>query len=95
MHVITHARISEAADKWPRHAEQLDAWYRLMKHGTFENYGALLNTFRGVDKVGNKIVFNVAGNHLRIITAVHFDRRKVFIRAVLDHREYDEKKWMS
>ena len=53
----------------------------------------LRNTFPGVDKVGKLFVFNVAGNHLRIVAAVHFNRGKVYIRNILTHSEYDEGKW--
>ena len=51
------------------------------------------STFPGVDKVGKLFVFNVAGNHLRIVAAVHFNRGKVYIRDILTHSEYDEGKW--
>ena len=64
-----------------------------MKTATFENFASLRGTFPGADKVGSFVVFNVAGNHLRIITAVHFDRRRIYIREILTHSEYDEEKW--
>jgi len=38
-------------------------------------------------------VFNAAGNHLRIIEAVHFNGGRAYIRDILTHSEYDEEKW--
>jgi mRNA interferase HigB len=35
-------------------------------------------------------VFNIGGNNVRLITAIHFGRRKVYIRAVLTHAEYSK-----
>jgi mRNA interferase HigB len=64
-----------------------------MKTGTFENFAALKGTFPSVDKVGNLYVFNVAGNHLRIVAAIHFNRGKVFLRAIMTHAEYDTGDW--
>ena len=64
-----------------------------MKTTTFENFAALRCAFPAVDKVGRYFVFNVAGNHLRIVAAVHFNRRKVYIREILTHTEYDDEKW--
>ena len=29
----------------------------------------------------------------RIVTAVHFDRGRVYTREILTHSEYDEEKW--
>ena len=93
MHVISQKRIREAAARFPWHEGALLSWYSLMKTTTFENFAALRCAFPGVDKVGRYFVFNVAGNHLRIVTAVHFNRRIVYIREVLTHTEYDDEKW--
>jgi mRNA interferase HigB len=38
-------------------------------------------------------VFNIGGNKYRLIAAIHYDRRKVFIPAVLPHEEYDRGQW--
>lgn len=35
----------------------------------------------------------VGGNKYRLIAAVHYNRRKVYIRHVLTHAEYDRDKW--
>lgn len=93
MHVISQKRVREAIARFPRHQGALLSWYRLVKTGTFENFAALRSTFTGVDKVGRFVVFDIAGNHLRIVAAVHFDRRRVYIRDILTHSEYDEEKW--
>ena len=93
MHVISQKRIREAVARFLQHESALLSWHRLMKTSTFENYAALRNAFSGVDKVGKVFVFNVAGNHLQIIAAVHFNRGKVYIREILTHEEYDEQSW--
>ena len=38
-------------------------------------------------------VFNIAGNHLRIVAAVHFNRTKVYIQAIMTHAEHDTGDW--
>ena len=93
MHVISKQRIRAAAVRFPRHQAALLSWYRLIRKGGFENFAALRATFASVDKVGRVFVFNVAGNHLRVIAAIHFNRQKVYIREILTHSEYDEAKW--
>ena len=93
MHVISQKRIREAIAWFPQHERALLSWYRLIKLSTFGDFATLRNTFPGVDKVGKLFVFNVAGNHLRIVAAVHFNRGKVYIRDILTHSEYDEGKW--
>ncbi len=93
MHVITHTRITEAQRRFPECGAALDAWYRLMKRGRFRGFAELRRAFGSVDKVGPLYVFDVGGNKVRVIAAVHFNTGKVFIRHVLSHAEYDRERW--
>ena len=43
--------------------------------------------------MGKLTVFNIGGNKVRLIAAIHYNRRKIYVRAVLDHTEYDEQRW--
>lgn len=45
------------------------------------------------DKVGKFTVFDIGGNKYRLIAAIHYNRKKVYIRHVLTHAEYDRGKW--
>jgi mRNA interferase HigB len=38
-------------------------------------------------------VFDVAGNHYRIVAVVHYDKQRIYIRQVMTHAEYDRNKW--
>jgi mRNA interferase HigB len=49
--------------------------------------------FSSADQVGKLTVFNIGGNRVRLIAAIHYNRRKIYIRAVLTHAEYDEPRW--
>ena len=39
------------------------------------------------------VVFNIAGNKYRLITAIHYNRQLVFTLMVLTHSRYSKKKW--
>jgi mRNA interferase HigB len=95
MHVITRKRLLDAADTYQDCATALDAWYRLIKAGEFTTFAQLRATFGSVDKVGNVYVFNVGGNKLRVICAIHFNRGKVYVRHVLAHADYDKDAWKT
>ena len=92
MHVISQKRVREATARFRLARGALLSWYRLVRTAAFENFAAKSAGIPGVDKVGGYFVFNVAGNHLRIVAAVHFNRRKVYIREILTHSEYDDEK---
>jgi len=49
--------------------------------------------FPHADPVGKFTVFNIKNNEYRLITVIHYNRFKVYIRAVLTHVEYDKDKW--
>jgi mRNA interferase HigB len=93
MHIITRKRLLEFAAKYPNARSELDHWYRVMKRNNFDTFAALRQTFPGADRVGKLTVFNIGGNKARLIAAIHYDRRRVYIRHVLTHSEYDKGNW--
>jgi mRNA interferase HigB len=93
MHVITRKRLNEFADEYPETKASLAHWYSLVRHNNFSNFGEIRAMFSSADQVGKLTVFNVGGNKVRLIAAIHYNRKKVYIRAVLTHAEYDEDKW--
>lgn len=49
--------------------------------------------FPATDKVGSLHVFDIGGNKLRLIAVVQYKAQRLYIKQVLDHREYDKGKW--
>ncbi|WP_026079843.1 type II toxin-antitoxin system HigB family toxin [Spirulina subsalsa] len=93
MHVITRKRLNEFAAKYPDTESALARWYQLVKSGIFNSFVELRNEFPSADQVNNLTVFNIGGNKVRLIAAIHYNRQKIYIRAVLTHAEYDRGKW--
>ena len=92
MHVITRKRLNEFAEQYPEAKTALARWYSLAKHNDFSNFAELRARFSSADQVGKLTVFNIGGNRVRLIAAIHYNRKKIYIRAVLTHAEYDEAK---
>ena len=93
MHIITRKRLNEFADKYPETRSALVNWYRLMKQNNFSSFAELRSMFSSADQVGKLTVFNIGGNKVRLIAAIHYNRKNVYIRSVLTHEEYDENRW--
>jgi mRNA interferase HigB len=93
MHVITRKRLNEFADKYPETRAALSHWYGIVRRQDFGSFAELRGHFPSADQVGKLTVFNVGGNRVRLIAAIHYNRRRLYIRAVLTHAEYDEGKW--
>ena len=93
MHIITRKRLNEFAAIHPNASASLQHWYRLMKTESFTTFAELRSIFPSADQVGKLTVFNIGGNTVRLIASVHYNRQRVYIRAVLTHDEYDTGTW--
>lgn len=95
MHVISKKRLKDFWEIHPSSKVALEAWFKLMRQGSYGMFNALQTTFSksGVDKVGKYTIFNIGGNKYRVITVIHYNREKVYIREVLTHAQYDKELW--
>jgi len=93
MHVITRKRLNLFADNHPEIRSALAHWYRIVRRHNFTSFADLRTHFPSADQSGKLTVFNIGGNKVRLIASVHYNRRKLYIRAVLTHVEYDQGKW--
>ena len=93
MHVITRKRLNEFADKYPETKTALAQWYASVERNNFSSLPNLKLMFPTADLVGKLTGFNVGGIRVRIIAAIHYNRKRIYIRAVLTHGEYDKGKW--
>ena len=89
MHVITRRALQEFWARHPPAKEPLAVWYRLMRSTVFADFNAIRGTFPAADYVAPYTVFDIGGNKYRLITAIHYNRRRVYIRHVFTHAEYD------
>jgi mRNA interferase HigB len=95
MHVITRKRLNDFAEKHPDTKSSLQNWYWLVKRNNFASFIELRSIFPSADQVNRLTVFNIGGNKVRLIAAIHYNRRKIYIRAVLTHDEYNKGKWQE
>ncbi len=81
------------AEKYPETKTALANWYASVRRNNFESLPNLKSMFPTADRIGKLTVFNFGGNKVRLITAIHYNRKRIYIRAVLTHNEYDRGKW--
>ena len=93
MHVISRKALRVF---WAQHPDsKVPRWFKIMRQTQFSSFTALRRTFPSADKVGDFVVFNIAGNKSRLIASIHFNRGKVYIRHVLTHQAYDRGGWKT
>jgi mRNA interferase HigB len=95
MHVIAKPALVAFWKKHPDAEQPLLSWYRIVSNQHFADFNNLRATFASADYVHGLTVFNIGGNKYRLISAIHYNRRKVYIRHVLTHAEYDHDGWQQ
>ena len=100
MRLIKRTTLNEYAQRYPKAAQPLQDWGRLTLSAAWRNLVETRKTFPHADPVKVKsgrtvTIFNVCGNDFRLITAIHYDRQKVFVLHFLTHAEYSKNTWKN
>ncbi len=68
----------------------LRAWFDAVCKADWAGPADIKAEFRSASFVpGNRVVFNICGNRYRLVVAVHYKSRIVFVRFIGTHVEYD------
>lgn len=91
MRIYTRSTINEYTAKNAQVAEELNTWYQIVKLADWNSHNALKADIPSADLVGDShYVFNVKGNHYRVIALVFFGAKRVYIRGIYTHAEYSK-----
>jgi len=93
MHIISFKKLRDFFLKEPNSKVGLQDWFKIAKTSNWDNFADLKNTFNSVDNVGNnRYVFNITGNNYRVVAIIRFNIKRVFIRWIGKHKDYDNLK---
>lgn len=92
MRVIALKRLK---DHWQiprrRDSEQpLKAWHAVAREAFWSHFADVKQQFGSASAVGDRVVFNIAGNKYRVVTYINYEFHTVYVRFVGTHAEYDE-----
>ena len=91
MHLISFKKLREDYTKETNSKVALQDWHKRAKKADWNNFSDIKSTFNSVDNVGNnRYVFNIKGNHYRIVAIVKFSIKRVFIRWIGNHANYNK-----
>jgi mRNA interferase HigB len=93
LHVLSRKKLLSVAEKHGDLAGPLDIWYRIAKSVDWASREDLRRDFPSADGVGKYTVFNIKGNEYRLISLIFYRSKKLFIRDVITHAEYDKGRW--
>jgi mRNA interferase HigB len=91
--IVSLRRLREFWSVHVRAEAPLRGWYTQTSEADWRTFGDLRATFPSADLVGNCTVFNIGGNHYRLIARVFYRSHKVYVLRVMTHSEYDREDW--
>ncbi len=93
MHIISRGMLRDYWERGPDTAfaeKPLSAWFKLVKAARWKSPDELKATLGHASiRPKGRVVFNVAGNKLRIVAGINFAVGVVYIKFVGSHEEYD------
>jgi mRNA interferase HigB len=90
MVIIQFKSIRQFYERYPSAKKPLLAWYEKTLAANWSNITDVQNTFRYADHIGGeRVVFNIRGNEYRLIAAVIYQTRTLYIKFIGTHEEYD------
>jgi mRNA interferase HigB len=92
MRIIAYRTLRENWEKPGRadSGEPLAAWHAIVEQADWSTPVDVKRQFRSVSFVGDRVVFNIAGNKYRLVAVIKYRWRMVYIRFIGTHAEYDE-----
>lgn len=91
MRIVTYRRIKEFSETHADAENPLNFWYHHVTAKSWDNINELRQDFNSVDYIGNhRFVFNIKGNDYRLIAIISFNSKKVYIRFIGTHSDYDK-----
>lgn len=93
MHVISRKKLREFWAARPRAQRPLEVWYKATDKAEWKSFHDVKAAFPHADQFEDLVIFDIGGNKFRLIAAIHYNRKKVFVLRVLTHAEYSRGDW--
>jgi mRNA interferase HigB len=91
MRIIAKRTLREYWEEHPDVEQHLKTWHQTVKKADWQNANDVKKTYGNASVVGNnRVVFNIKGNHYRLIAKIQYQIGIVFIRFIGTHEEYDK-----
>ncbi len=90
MRVLSKRKLREFWKRHPDAEQPLAEWYKTVEKADWEAPYQVARTYRSVSIIpGNRLVFNIKGNRYRVVVKVVYEFRRVYVRFVGTHAEYN------
>lgn len=90
MRIISVKRLRDFWEKYKDSEQALRAWCEETKKADWNNPNEVKGMYNSASILPkNRVVFNIRGNSYRLVVAINYDYKIIFIRFIGTHKEYD------
>ena len=98
MRIIKRTTLHAYGQEHPDARTALERWAQIARSAAWRNLAEARRIFPQADQVkvksgGVVTIFNLKGNHYRLITAIHYNRAIIYILRFYTHTDYDQTNW--
>lgn len=91
MRIVARKALLDFISDYPDSEVAMEDWFERTENAQWDCFADLRRSFNSADYIGNKrVVFNIKGNHYRLVAIVLHRIKMVYIRFIGTHREYDK-----
>lgn len=91
MRIIAKKTLRDFLTRHPECEQQLKAWHQEAEEANWKGPNNIKQDFPSASIIGeNRVVFNIKGNHFRLIVKINYSFGIVWIRFVGTHKQYDK-----
>ena len=91
MRIIAKKILRDFWEVHPDTEQQLKAWYQETSKADWPSSKKIKTEYPSASFLAdNRVVFNIKGNHYRLIVKISYDYQMIWIRFIGTHAEYDK-----
>jgi mRNA interferase HigB len=97
VNVISKRELFEKASRYPDVTVAIQDWFDVARAAEWDSLEDIRKAYQDTDMVGALAIFNIKGNHYRLIVRMAFPYRRIYIKEFLTHAQYTKgawKKWL-
>lgn len=91
MQVIALRALREFWERYPQAEVPLRSWHAIVSRVEWSGPADIRPMFNSADFVGDsRVIFDIGGNKFRVVVHIAYRYKRVLIKFVGTHREYDQ-----
>jgi mRNA interferase HigB len=94
MRVLGRDKLVNFYNKHANAKTALESWFHEAEKANWKTSHDIRKQYRSADFIsGNRVIFNIKGNHYRLVVMVRYQSGNVLIEDVMTHADYDKRRF--